>query len=344
MKIGIVTFSPAGRELLKKVLETLPENQYLVFDPSLEPLAQWVGYVFKETRAIIFIGATGIAVRLIAPHIISKDKDPAVLVMDELGKHVIPLLSGHIGGANRLALKLASALRAEAVISTATDINGVFAVDEWSAISGCVIPQVDKVKKISIALLAREHIGFTSDFLVKDPLPKGLARDELGLPIGICITHHPSKKPFEETLHVVPQTAVLGVGCCQHTNVDEFEDFILTALAERDIYLEALSAIASIDLKRNEPCILHFAKKYELATHFYSAWELGRVHGDFSYSSFVLKVAGVDNVCERAAVLATGGGELVVPKNTHGGMSMALARTTWKCSFDPLLKFSVGDD
>jgi len=337
MKIGIAAFSPTGRELLKRIVATQLEHSYLVFDPAMEPLPQWVGFAFRKARAIVFVGATGIAVRLIAPYVVSKEKDPAVLVIDELGKHVIPILSGHIGGANRLALEVSSALGAKAIISTATDISGVFAVDEWSAISGCTIPHLDSARQLTTALLAGKPVGFASDFPVEDPLPKGLNRNDFSLKSGICVTLNPSRKPFESTLHVVPKIGILGVGCRQHTDPEEFEKFILATLEKHDIFLHSLTAIASVDLKRDEQCLLRFAEKYELTTHFYSASDLSRAEGAFAYSSFVLQVAGVDNVCERAAVLCSDGGELIVPKNTGNGISVALARMRWAGSFEPLM-------
>ena len=95
-------------------------------------LAGWTAQQFAAADALVFVGAAGIAVRAIAPHCQSKATDPAVVVLDECGRFAVPLLSGHLGGANDLACRLGAACGAVPVITTATDANGLFAVDEWA--------------------------------------------------------------------------------------------------------------------------------------------------------------------------------------------------------------------
>ena len=133
------------------------------FEPSVYALE------FSRRDALIFVGACGIAVREIAPYVRDKKTDPAVLVLDERARHVIPLLSGHIGGANRLAARLADALGAEPVITTATDVNGKFAVDEFAARTGCAISDMQLAKAFAAGILERD-LPLASAFPI-DPAP-----------------------------------------------------------------------------------------------------------------------------------------------------------------------------
>ena len=127
------------------------------------PLAEFAGPVFQASDVLIFVGACGIAVRAIAPHIHDKQTDPAVVSLDELGRFVIPLLSGHIGGANALAVRLAAALGATAVVTTATDVNGRFSVDTWAASQGLFIDDMRAAKAVSAAIL-EGPVPLVSDF------------------------------------------------------------------------------------------------------------------------------------------------------------------------------------
>ena len=111
------------------------------------PLADWTARQFAQSDALIFVGAAGIAVRAIAPHCRSKAADPAVVVLDEGGQFAIPLLSGHLGGANDLARWLAAVCGAVPVITTATDGRGVFAVDEWARRQNCAVAEPERIKK-----------------------------------------------------------------------------------------------------------------------------------------------------------------------------------------------------
>ena len=127
MKICLTAFTARGRELAGKLAASLggEVNEGL-------PLKEWTARAFETADALVFVGAVGIAVRAIAPHIVHKSLDPAVVVIDEGGNFAVSLLSGHLGGANELARKIAAVTGAEAVITTATDVRGVFAVDEWA--------------------------------------------------------------------------------------------------------------------------------------------------------------------------------------------------------------------
>lgn len=121
---------------------------------------------FGQADALIFVSACGIAVRSVAPHLRSKFTDPAVVAVDDCGRFAIPLVSGHVGGANALAGGSPGAIGAQAVVTTATDGNDVFAVDTWAADQGFLVVRPNAAKAVSAALLNGEPVGFHSDFPV----------------------------------------------------------------------------------------------------------------------------------------------------------------------------------
>ena len=345
MRIGMAFFTPDGAELAHRVAQALESGQVVdgavvaLYDKESESFKAWFAREFLLARAVIVIGAAGIAVRMLDGLMRGKDKDPAVLVLDDRGQFVIPLLSGHIGGANHLAHGVAQALGAQAVITTATDTHGFFAVDTWAVANNCSIIETGTIKTIASTLLRGEQVGFSSDFSVTGEVPPGLVwTDGTGSPTtaGVCVSLDTSRNPFAQTLHLVPRVAVLGVGCRKNTHPATFETFVLETLASWSVSAGALKVLASIDIKSNEPCLLDFADRYRLDFNVFSSSALQSVPGSFAFSPFVQAQTGVGNVCERAAVAALAGrpGRLVAPKTTGRGISLALAVGDWQGVFN----------
>ena len=278
--------------------------------PGFLPLEKGVyGAEFSRCGALIFIGACGIAVREIAPFVRSKKTDPAVLVIDDRARFVIPILSGHIGGANALAQALAAALHAAAVITTATDGHGKFSVDAWAARNDCAISDMALAKAFSAAILERD-LPLMSVFPIASALPGGIfeaASGKLGVYIG-CDT----KSPFEQTLRLIPKKLRVGIGCRR-----AFARRRLCPPSGRFLRIMrstcAAAGVYSIDLKKDEPGLLAACRTLRLPAQFYSAQALAAVPGSFSDSGFVASVTGVGCVCERAAML--GAERLLVPEN-----------------------------
>ena len=208
---GRVLSALSGEELRAYTMERFSEPGFL---PLGRPARGFYGELFSSSDALVFVGSCGIAVREIAPHVKDKRTDPAVICIDELGRYVIPLLSGHIGGANELARRLASALGAEAVVTTATDINNRFSVDAWAAKQGFVIDDMAAAKAVSAAVLERA-VPLSSDFPVAAPYPAGTEPGSSG-ELGICISFV-KKSPFKRTLRLIPRILHLGIGCRRGT-------------------------------------------------------------------------------------------------------------------------------
>lgn len=289
-----------------------------------ENLIQWSGRQFSEKNAMIFIGAAGIAVRAVAPWIRDKFADPPVIVIDETARFVIPLLSGHVGGANELACELAAFLGAVPVITTATDRNGLFAVDLFAAGNGLVLTDRKMAREISARILEGKTVGFISDFPT-DGVPEGCAPYWQEYTIWITIKDRlPKEMPQGiKVLRLVPRAVTLGVGCRKGIPFPVLKERVDACLKEAKIAPEAVKRLASVDRKKEEPAILQLAKERGLELCFYTAEELALVQGDFKESEFVRETVGIGNVCERAA--CAGGGRLILKKRTGEGTAVAAA-------------------
>ncbi|MGN1003985.1 MAG: cobalt-precorrin 5A hydrolase [Oscillospiraceae bacterium] len=339
MKVAVFAYSKQGCLIARRVIEyfsgeelrayTMERFQEAGFAPIQRPSKPFYGPIFEWADAMVFVGACGIAVREIAPHVRSKLTDPAVVSVDELGRFVVPLLSGHIGGANELAQELAGALDATPVITTATDIHGKFSVDAWAARQGLAITDLRSAKAVSAAILERP-VPLTSDFPIVTELPNGVVPGESG-DVGICISCE-KKKPFDRTLLLVPPVLHLGLGCRRGASKEAIREAVEQVLNEHGIHRKAIKCAASIDLKANEAGLLAFCEENHWPIQFYAADELKAVPGEFTPSERVLRVTGVDNVCERSAML--GAEKLLVQKTIHNGVTVAVAAEHWEVRFE----------
>lgn len=316
--LTFVSFSHSGMALARKLQQALggtcTDGQAAGFS-----LARWTETAFAQADALVFVGASGIAVRAIAPHVCSKTTDPAVVAVDEGGRFAVPLLSGHLGGANALAHRVAAVFGAVAVITTATDGHGVFAVDEWARNQGCAVQNPGAIKTVSAKRLAGETIRVQSRWPVTGEPPQGVLLCQEG-PWDVRLSMEPGPG-----LWLVPRCLVLGVGCRKGTEASALEG-AFAALLERTGLPEAgVCAVATIDLKAAEPGLLAFCAAHGWPLESYSAQELAQAAGDFSASAFVQSITGVDNVCERSAVLASGGG-LLERKQAGNGVTLAVAQ------------------
>ena len=160
-------------------------------------LSDWTAENFQKSDALIFIGAVGIAVRAIVPHCKSKATDPAVIVLDERGRFSIPILSGHLGGANDLAKKLASICGAVPVITTATDVEGVFAVDEWAKAQSCHVLEPERIKTVSSTLLAGKVVYYDSQWRITGTQPKNVFPADENHQADFSVTLHPKSDALQ---------------------------------------------------------------------------------------------------------------------------------------------------
>lgn len=336
MKIALISFTGEGANTCGKIEAGLTAKGYEcnAFGKNLfaegagiipleNSLSEWTVETFSKNDALVFVGACGIAVRAIAPYIKDKTVDPAVVVVDEKGKYAISLLSGHLGGANDLTLEIAEIISAEPVITTATDLNQLFAVDDWAKKNHLHIGDMKLAKEISAAILNGETIGVSAEFSVEGDLPK-LLKYASGGRIGFRISIHEEDSPFRKTLHLIPQTVTVGIGCRKGISLEAVEELLNQVLKEQNLSVKAIEKICSIDIKKEEPALKQLADKLGIPLQVFSADELELLTGVYTASEFVNQITGVDNVCERAAVLGSQG-ELIVRKQALNGVTAAIA-------------------
>ena len=307
-EIRIACFSDLG-EMLARRLGTGEVTRF----PGSSTLSEWTEEGFRSSDALIFVASLGIAVRSIAPFIESKLTDPAVLAIDETGAYVIPVLSGHIGGANVLAGRIAQMIGAHPVITTATDRRHTFAADSWAAENGFGIVNPEAVKAFSAAVLYG---------------------DEIVLRIRKACAENCCASP---ELKLIPRTVVIGAGCRKGADLIQMEKCLHEFCKRHGIEPQSICCIASIDLKKNEPALKQLAARRKIPFLTFHAQELMEIKGDFASSEFVLRTIGADNVCERAAVRAAiemDGADLnsgvrerlFVRKESFEGVTLAAAR------------------
>lgn len=392
----------SGAEIITKVkCEALPEVS------MKGTVKACVDAYFEQVDAIVFVTASGIAVRSVAEHLAHKSEDPAIVCMDECGKHVISLVSGHAGGANALTQMLADVMWATPVITTATDVEGRFSIDEYAREHNLVVTDWAKAKAISAEVLAAgaepvwvdEAAGSQEE--EKNECEIGKEHKSTGIDVGkiendgcknevdgcenrvggcenridgcgnrvdgcenrinvkrlqigshqVIITPQDGSVDVQ-TLQLIPRCIVAGVGCKKGTPVDKIEHAVQDAFAKAGLRMEALCAVVSIDLKKEEAGLLEFCETRNVPFETYAAEELQAVPGTYSASEFVSGVTGVDNVCERSAVKYASehgmkqdqpllgrqakhgellirkqaqDGELLLRKQAYGGVTVALA-------------------
>jgi len=294
MAVHIISFTQAGVSLSERIC---CDSAVFIRDITL---SDWVKAHFCSGNALVFIGAAGIAVRAIAPFVKDKKTDPAVLVIDEKGSFVIPILSGHIGGANELARKIALEIGAVPVITTASDVNNLTAIDEFAAKNN----------------LAINDMNLAKDFAAKRLSVKTEGANEIPhFTISVYIKN--------DILSLIPKSIVLGIGCKKGKSAEELENFVKETLESYEIDYRSLESVNSVNQKKDENAIILLANSLKLPFVTFPAEELNKITQKVSHSDFVEKTLGTDNVCERAVFVA-GADELIVPKTARNGMTLAI--------------------
>ena len=292
MRIAILSVTDAGFKLAEKISEQIG-GQIFFKGKDFDSLKNFVAEIFDKFDALIFICATGIAVRVIAAHIVSKLKDPAVIVIDERGQNVISLLSGHVGGGNELTLKIAAAINSNPVITTATDIENKFAADSFAAKLGLIPTPKNAIKAINSAILSDEPIYLTAGNV---------------------------------TLNLIPQKLIAGIGCRRGTSAEKISLAVTTACEMINQPVERIKLLASVDIKSDEGGLIEFAKNLGVEIKFFSVENLAKKITEYklSESEFVKAKLGVGNVCEAAALCCVEKARFALTKKSFEGVTVAL--------------------
>lgn len=343
-KLAIWAVTPNGAALAAKLAKSLPDAD-LFLSANLETPDNVPAFTFtrlsdalsdtcRSYSGHIFIMSAGIVVRLIAPHIRHKTADPAVVVMDEAGYHAVSLLSGHIGGANALAKKVAEIIGADPVITTATDINNVPAIDVAAKEKNLFIENPDAIKNVSMALLVGKQAALHDPFgRIGHEMNEWFCRTDKAQMAnssgpGVFIDDIQIELP-PHVLILRPRSLVAGMGCNRNTGTEEMKSLLYEVLEKFALSRSSLNSIATIDAKKDEPGLTALAEDLELPLIFFDKQALNQVKDIQTPSEMVEKHMGVKSVCEAAAILASKNGTLIVPKHSTRNVTVAIARMSF---------------
>ncbi len=321
-KCAVLYLSERGRVLAEKLAAGLPDCDIIAKNGQIKSL---VAAVWPDYQQIICIMAAGIAVRSAAGLCVDKNHDPCLVVVDEAGKFAVSILSGHIGGGNKLAARAAAVLGGVPVITTASDVSGQTALDLWCRQHNFLYNSKLLLTKMSARLVERGRLELWLDMPNIGHLPDDLVRTGQPEQAEVMISHH--HYPGRLTLH--PQNIFLGIGCNRGTEAAEITECYLEFLQENKIKPDWIVGTATIDIKIDEPGLIEFARAHGFGLRYYHKHQLNGVAG-VSTSAYVLGVTGAKGVAEPAAVLAAakGGraGELYIKKHKWPNVTMAAAR------------------
>ena len=307
---------------------------------------------FGRYDSLVCIMATGIVVRILAPLIVHKTSDPAVVVLDQKGKYAISLLSGHLGGANDLAREMAAISGGEAVITTATDVAGELSFDTFAKKHDMAIENIGQLKHISGALLSGKKVNvFTnknagklypelveeqergridifplSDFFKIYTIESNIPAVVIDERLFISNSTVPQAAPV---LYLRPRTICAGIGCKRNMEQKPIEEALLQTLKEEGIHPLSLKCIATIPLKSDEPGIIGTAANLNVPLQIIPTEEIENL--DISQlgiqtSEFVASQTGVLSVSTACSYLASGKGEILKDKAKYKGITIALSK------------------
>lgn len=320
-RIAILALSAGALELGGRLAAAMPADLY----PCRGQIRECFAAQWQRCEALICIMASGIVVRQLAPLVQSKYHDPAVLVLDERGRFVISLLSGHLGGGNALAQRVAALTGGQAVLTTASDVLGLTALDLWCQSLGL---QVADKKSFTRAMGRLVDQGFLTLWteLEAPPLPPDIRRTNSKKEADLLIDCHLLPQTQAALLH--PRALCIGIGCNRGTDKAVIAGAVAEALARHNLAPQAVARLASIDLKADEAGLLAYAAEQRLPLHFYGKDALNQVETAPS-SEAVFRATGARGVAEPAALLAAGSGAvLLVPKMKWPDVTVAVARMT----------------
>ncbi len=283
---------------------------------------------WKKFDAFILIMASGIVVRSIAPLIENKKNDPAILVIDEKGKNVISLLSGHLGGANELTLKISELIKANPVITTASDVNDLPAFDEIARKNNFTMINDASLVKIAASIIENKPIEFFSSIKIDVKLPSNiLILKNLKWKNTEAQKVILSEKEIKgDIFQLIPKNIVIGIGCRKDTKSEKIFSAFNHAIKKAGIRKEAIKVVATVPLKANEKGILELVKNLETELKIIPFDEIKKIENKFEGSSFVKSITGVSAVAEPSSFIAAQEPEIILKKQALDGVTIAIVK------------------
>lgn len=322
MRVACITFTHDGLKIAQRIKKNMECCIDIFFKDDLkEDLKDKIKKIFYEYNCLVFISSTGIAVRLIAPYISNKSKDPAVIVVDSMGNFAISLLSGHIGGANDVTNKISKILNCTPVITTASDVKGIESVDMLAKKYKFIIESFEDAKKITSMMLEGKRIGIISEIMIFLKYGNIVKKNADGYIVVSCKESFNIEKPF---CILRPKILNVGIGCRKGKSKDEILYAIKSVFLEEDISLKSIKSLCSIDIKKGEEGIIKACEYLNCDFKTFTREEIIKVQDSFKKSSFVFEKVGVTSVAEPCAYLA--GGEVIVKKRIFDGITIAVSK------------------
>lgn len=318
-RVACLGVSEGGQRLAGQIAAALGG----IVIPQRTNLGELMPQVWREYDGLVCVMAAGIVVRCIAPLVSDKERDPGVVVVDEAGAFAVSLLSGHLGGANDLARRVAAITGGQAVITTTSDVLGHTALDLWAREMGLAVEDRMALTHASATLVNSGSLRIYSEIPV-DSLPADFVAVHESESADCIVSHRVAAWP-EGILVLRPRHLVVGIGCNRGTASEQIAAAVEEACAVHSLSPLAIRNLASIDVKADEAGLLAFAEERGLAIDFYSKDELNRVAG-ISPSEAVLRATGAQGVAEPAALLSSGAENLLVRKMKWKDVTIAIAQ------------------
>lgn len=323
MKLAFWTVTKGAGNIAREYKEKLKDYEIDVFTLKkydventiqIEDFAGNINEKFSQYDGHIFIMASGIVIRKIASLIGTKDKDPAVLLIDE-GKHfVISLLSGHLGGANELTYSLANILKLVPVITTSSDVTGKIAVDTISQKINAELEDLKSAKDVTSLIVNGQKVNIL--------LPKNVKVSDKNSADGFILVSN--KKNIEYT-RIYPKNLILGIGCKKDIKAEDILSAIEDCLDKNNLDIKSVKKVATVDVKENEKGLIDAAKFLNLDLEIISRDEIKKIQNQFEGSDFVEKAIGVRAVSEPVALLSSvGNGKFLVMKEKYNGITISI--------------------
>ncbi|MBU3190239.1 cobalt-precorrin 5A hydrolase [Clostridium bowmanii] len=318
MKIACLAFTRSGEAIAKRIKCC---SDYEVHKFSKENYKINLNNIFSDYDGIVFISSTGIAIRISAPFIKNKSVDPAIVVVDDLGRYSISLLSGHIGGANYLAENIAGCLKNQPIITTASDGRGIEAVDMFAKRNNLFIESFGNAKQITSMMIDGDNIKIESEIEAKIGYRNIVENNESG---AIFVSSKQSINYDKPSCILRPKNIIVGLGCRRGKSMDEIISALTEVFKSNDLSIKCIKAIATVDVKQDEIGIIDACKNLNCEMVIISREDIKVVQDKFNKSAFVESTIGVSSVCEPCAYIS--GGELIVRRTAINGITIAISK------------------
>ncbi len=320
MRLAIIAITKGGQLLSRKLASQLQAD---IIDTNGK-ISDSVAAIWSQYDGFIFIMATGIVVRVIAPLLEDKTTDPSVVVLDEAGNYAISLLAGHLGGANQLAREIALLSGGQAVITTASDTLGLTALDLWAKHNDLQLTQ-GSFTEVSTKLV---NNGFLKVFAesCRAEFPPDFKIVNKAESAELIISNRLQTSLIKSAV-LRPKNLVFGIGCNRGTTAAQITEAFKDACQTNNLSEESVCSLASIDLKHDEQGLLDFAKQQNIPLQFHSASQINEVPG-IEHSEAVFKATGAHAVAEPCALLSANTNKLVMRKMKWQDVTMAIAEKT----------------